>query len=295
MNQELFNIKIQSDFEIDGVMETLSRELGGNEALKLCEKHNILLRRGEMNPDQLPGYYRVFFSPFYHEEIWKNDGKDSLIEIHNDVTIVSTGNETTYYFRDGADVYGYLRTKLCEIIRNYELRRSIFAIHAAAIEKNNEVILITGNKGSGKSSAVFYAKRHGWNVLTDELTFCSEEGFRFLKRWPTLSDASLELYFQEWKEFTCGKIKSVLSKEYKNLLNVTMDVRQPDQLRLKEIVVLVHSENTWADKDFGEGILRDNFIKGEAGRDFIPEMFERISRNVSVKCIREFEAYVKER
>jgi hypothetical protein len=51
-----------------------------------------------------------------------------------------------------------------------------FLLHAAAIEREGEVLLVLGPSGSGKSSLVVGALRRGWKALADDLVVLRDAG-----------------------------------------------------------------------------------------------------------------------
>ncbi len=55
-----------------------------------------------------------------------------------------------------------------------------FAVHASCVQFNGAGIILSGNSGRGKSTAVFALLQHGFKVLSDEriLLYSADEGYR---------------------------------------------------------------------------------------------------------------------
>lgn len=70
-------------------------------------------------------------------------------------------------------------------------RRSLFAIHAAAVARRDEALLVLGPSGSGKSTTALALLLDGWSFLGDDLVFLSREDGRLrVLSFPDDIDAS---------------------------------------------------------------------------------------------------------
>jgi hypothetical protein len=78
--------------------------------------------------------------------------------------------------------FGDSRYQLAYILMNEVIYHSIadnnqqHAIHAGAVWKENQCIVLPGSSGKGKSTLTAWLVKHGYHYLTDELVFLSDNG-----------------------------------------------------------------------------------------------------------------------
>ncbi|MFQ5485207.1 MAG: hypothetical protein ACE5DO_07720 [Desulfobacterales bacterium] len=99
-----------------------------------------------------------------------------------DVLVVGRPPKVSLWQGDKQLYFGNSKHTLAYILINEMIHRFIvdhkadLAIHAAAFSCNNTGILIPGKSGSGKSTLAAWLTAKGFNYLTDELIFLSNNG-----------------------------------------------------------------------------------------------------------------------
>jgi len=98
--------------------------------------------------------------------------------------IISVGNQPMLSLWDGDKrlYFGDSRYQLAYILMNEAIYHSIakndqqHAIHAGAVWKDGQCILLPGSSGRGKSTLTAWLVKNGYQYLTDELVFLSDDG-----------------------------------------------------------------------------------------------------------------------
>jgi len=102
--------------------------------------------------------------------------------VRYDVLVVGKPPKVSLWQGDKQLYFGDSKHTLAYILINEMIYRFIvdhkadLAIHAAALSSNNAGILIPGKSGSGKSTLAAWLTSKGFNYLTDELIFLSNNG-----------------------------------------------------------------------------------------------------------------------
>lgn len=79
-----------------------------------------------------------------------------------------TRNKTVHLQCDDLAMFVYLLEKDITVDIQY-LCKELFFMHGAALEKNNEILLLTGRSGAGKSTTTWGLLNNSFNYLSDEL------------------------------------------------------------------------------------------------------------------------------
>lgn len=258
----IYNISIFSAFDLTEHMLLLDEELGGNKALRECPSYNIsLLPYQDYNQELLKECIRIAYYPLGKKEIWQDSSRSRTIEKTSDDILVRYGNSFTIFINNTDNIYSYLRSKLCEIIREYMLKHFPFGLHAALIGRNKELSLIIGAKGSGKTSSVLYAFNKGWDVYTDEFVLIDIDHIEVLERFPAISSEDKNNYFADSDFQLHSKIIGYLTGETKNIININM--RKCENYSLSDIsciYVLTNHNNKKMLQDYSRHIFYNNFI-----------------------------------
>lgn len=233
------------------------------------------------NKDIPEGSKFIEKNPDTNIEIWKKDEKTIIKSKFALVTREEKG-KTSVIFREeikSPDIYGTIRSELTNLLRN-NLREGIVAsVHAACVKINNRIVLIIGDKGTGKSSSSIYLHSMGGEIYTDELVFFKNDGLLFcLPRLLGVDSTTLLKYFPEYKSKVKYEIKSMNNVENKLLLDImknSSDVSQIDNVIIliqgkadnvsnKEKIALISKQ--WSTYDSGEtseGILKNIISKAK--------------------------------
>ena len=98
--------------------------------------------------------------------------------------LISVGKQPMLSLWDGDKrlYFGDSKYQLVYILMNEAIYHSIakndqqHAIHAGAVWKDGQCIVLPGSSGRGKSTLTAWLVKHGYQYLTDELVFLSDEG-----------------------------------------------------------------------------------------------------------------------
>jgi len=121
--------------------------------------HEIVLKNyGAFNDNDCLNGTESTFSDLHYE---LKQGKDKLT-----YTIVRNKNKIIHCEDLGMFVYCLEKDMTIELEK---LCSSLFFLHGAALEKNGEVLLLTGRSGAGKSTTTWGLLNNGFNYLSDEL------------------------------------------------------------------------------------------------------------------------------
>lgn len=98
--------------------------------------------------------------------------------------LISAGKQPMLSLWDGDKrlYFGESRYQLSYILMNEVIYHSIdknnqqHAIHAGAVWKDGQCIVLPGSSGRGKSTLTTWLVKHGYQYLTDELVFLSDSG-----------------------------------------------------------------------------------------------------------------------
>lgn len=248
----LHNVNICSELDMSYYIDLLDKEVGGNEALKMCPAYCIrILLYQEYSDGLLKGCIRIASHPQSKKEIWRDEKTLRTIEKGPNEVIIRTGHTCMIYLGDMRNIYSYLRSKVCEVIRDYILGVFPFGLHAALIGKKDELSLIIGDKGTGKTSAIFYARQRGWDVYTDELVLIKSECIKVLERFPAIAPEVEREFFGNENFTSHCKIKGYLTGEDKNIIKINMRKCSNFTLNsIKNIFVLTSCSNNRMVEDY---------------------------------------------
>jgi hypothetical protein len=265
MNEyEFGKIIIKSLQNITEEMVLLHKELGSNQELTRCKEHVIYIENLERCLERyIVGMQRVYHNPVTGHEIWRD--KEKTVDITSNIISVTRSFSSEIYYRDREELYGCLRGKLCELIRKEALATSLYAIHAALLRKGDDIILIVGNKGSGKTSSALRAYFRHWDILTDELIFVDrDKQISALKRYPALSGKVLERYFSNYPIERVRTIRSAITGEQKELLKLPILYEKTgiNVNCISSIYILPNNRNCFIEERFKRKIFLNNFIPG---------------------------------
>lgn len=260
----LHNVNICSELYLSDYLLLLDKELGGNDALKMCSPYCIWIKPYQEYSDSLlEGCIRISSHPLGKKEIWRDQVSSKIIEKSSNESIIRTDNTCIIYLRDFRNVYSYLRSKVCEVIRDYELEFFPFGLHAALIGKRDNLSLIIGDKGAGKTSSLLYAQKRGWDVYTDEFVFIDSRCIKVLERFPAISPKVEREFFSNENFTSHCEIKGYLTGEYKNIIDINLQKCSNFSLsNIKNIFVLTNCNNKRMIEDYRKNIFLRNFING---------------------------------
>jgi hypothetical protein len=127
--------------------------------------------------------WTVFREPGHRVVVWDQRARLSLDE---------HGREATLQVCDPASLTPEQRTSVVffavsELLRHHGL----FAIHAAALERDGVSALIVGRPGAGKTTAMLSLLRHGWRLLSDDHPLLRDAGAAGLEVLPFAVPARL--------------------------------------------------------------------------------------------------------
>lgn len=272
-NYTLHNVKICSELDLSDYIPLLDKEVGGNEALKICPTYCIwIISFQEFSDGLLEGCKRIAMHPLSKKEIWRDHKISKTIEKGCNEAVIKTDDTCIIYLSDIRNVYSYLRSKVCEVIRDYMLGFYPFGLHAALIGKKEELSLIVGDKGAGKTSAILYARQRGWNIYTDELVLIDSECIKVLERFPAIApEVEREFFGNENFTLHC-KIKSYLTGEDKNIIELNLQKCSNFTLSsIKNVFVLTNCNNKKMIEGYKKSIFLRNFINGT---NFLNQQYE---------------------
>lgn len=123
----------------------------------------------------------------------KKRAEDCYVEIEKETGFLS--NSYCYLWIEGGMRISYERKKAAteELLNAYLLgwgmsilfyQRGEPAIHCSCIEKEGRAILISGNSGSGKSTATEALLKKGWSLMADDITVVTLQGTKELYAAP---------------------------------------------------------------------------------------------------------------
>lgn len=260
----LHNVNICSELDLSDYIPLLDKEVGSNEALKMCQTYCIWIRLYKEYCDKLlEGCIRIGSHPLSKKEIWQDQKISRTIEKGPAETIIRMDNTCIIYLSDIRNVYSYLRSKVCEVIRDYLLEFFPFGLHAALIGKGKELSLVVGDKGAGKTSAILYARQRGWDIYTDELVLLDSEYIKVLKRFPAISPEVERKFFGNENFTSHCKIKGYLTGEDKTVIEINLRECSDFALNsIKNVFILTNCNNEKMLENYRKSIFLRNFING---------------------------------
>lgn len=98
-------------------------------------------------------------NPDFHYELKLGKEESTYTIIRNKTTVLDCEDIGMFVYRLEKDITVEIQY-LCS---------SLFFMHGAALEKNGEVLLLTGRSGAGKSTTTWGLLNNGFNYLSDEL------------------------------------------------------------------------------------------------------------------------------
>lgn len=291
-----YNINIYSSFDIKDQVILLSKELGGNQVLKYCPKYSItILPYQEYSRDTLKNCIRVGYHPLNRREIWKDQYSTRTIEINSDEILIKEEFSYTLFIRDIQNIYSYLRSKICEIIRECKLKLYPFGFHAALIGRDKSLYLIIGAKGSGKTSSVLYAYINGWDVYTDEFVLIDKKSIEVLERFPAINPDVEAAFFADCNLKLHYIIKGYLTGEYKKVIDINLKKCKDLSIEnIKKIYILTDYKNNIMRHDFINNIFYKNIILGANISNEQYEIIQNLRYNSKMMNIKEFANEIQE-
>lgn len=183
-------------------------------------------------------------NPILKLEIWIDKLGNQIIK-SDDSLITRKESETQIEYLPHIQhdiLYGIVRTELTHLIRKELSKEAYFAIHAGLIKYKNEVIMIVGDKGTGKTSSCLLFLKQGAEIFTDELVFFTKDGIKVLSRMVSIDEINLVTYFPQFKKYIFNKSKSMLNLESKYVLNTKL--KEVKEHNIDKIIILADKEST---------------------------------------------------
>lgn len=259
-----YNLNINSAYDLKDQIMLLDKELGRNQVLKKCPEYNItVLPYRDYSPKLLKNCIRAGYHPLNQNEIWLDPNTLKSIEKNSDEILIKDGNSYIIYVKDIHNIYSILRSKICEIIRECKLKTFPFGLHAALIGRDEELYLIIGTKGSGKTSAVLYALLKGWDVYTDEFVLIDRECIEVLERFPAITPQVEEKYFADCNFRAHSLIKGCLTGEYKKIIGINLKkCKGLSPENIKKVYVLTDWKNNVMLQEYRKSVFYSNVLIG---------------------------------
>lgn len=198
------------------------------------------------NEDIPEGSKFIEKNPNTEIEIWNKDGN---MIIKSDYALVTRQEKrkTSIIFREDAespDIYGTIRSELTNLLRNNLSEDVVASVHAACVKINNRIVLIIGDKGTGKSSSSIYLHSMGGEIYTDELVIFKNDGSLLcLPRLLGVDRMTLLKYFPDYKNKVKYEIKSMHNVENKLLLDIMKNSSEVSQIDDVFILIQGKTEN----------------------------------------------------
>lgn len=242
------------------------------------------------------GMIRTSFHHLNQSQQWRDD--KAKLTITASYICYETKEEAYYYCNQLSYIYGLLRSKISDIIRQSLLADSICGLHAGCISKRKDFYIIVGNKGNGKTSCIVNAYLQHWDIYSDETVFIKEnQELDFLYRLPSLSSSVLHHYFMD-SDLKLGEpFVSQLTNDIKILINLKLrDAADlPNRIHLhdvKKIFLLVNpdSASDYCSDQIKQRIISNNWIDGEKNRDFetIVDLLKEKSEITNIEKLKSF-------
>lgn len=291
-----YNLNILSTYDLAEVIALLDEELGSNKALKECPNYMInILPYGDYRSESIKDCIRVGYHPLNNVEIWQDPINARIIEKSSDEIFIRKGNSYTIFIRDTQDIYSYLRSKICEIIRDCMLRIYPFSLHAALIGYDRQLSLIIGAKSSGKTSSVLYALANGWDVYTDEFVLIDRGSIDVLVRFPAISREVEKRFFPDMKLRLHKIIKGYLTGEAKKIINIDIkECRDFTLSNINRVYILTDYRNQNMPDEYKKHILYSNFITGENISNDQYEIVQELILRSQMISIKDFTRILQE-
>lgn len=261
----LHRVNVYAESDLSKCMMLLRKEMGGNEFLRVCPDYSITIRTYEEWDDHfLKGCVRIGFHPQNQKEIWQSELGTKTIELGMEECVLRMGDACVLYLRNLDNVYSYLRSRVCEVIRDHALQLFPFGLHGALIGKGSVLSVVIGDKGSGKTSSMLYAYEQGWDIYTDELVLLDQTCVNVLERFPALAPDVENRFFAKGCFPLHCKIKGYLTNEDKNILAVPIKKCLGFTFSdIQNIFVLSSPENETLISEYKKHIFLRNFILGQ--------------------------------
>ncbi|EAF8993802.1 hypothetical protein A2U47_14820 [Listeria monocytogenes] len=159
-------------------------------------------------------------NPMLNLEIWQDKQGNQIVK--GDKFLITRADKEVE-IKHLADIendilYGIIRTEISRLIRKKLSQEALFAFHAGLVSYKNEVIMIIGDKGMGKTSSCLYFLEKGADIFTDELVFFSSQGIQVLSRMISIDENNLTNYFHQFQKSIFSKSKSMLNLELKYII-----------------------------------------------------------------------------
>lgn len=147
----VYGLNIKSDIEIKEFIE-----------INGCSDVDISIEYGEPSEDLISKF---------KDECTFLIAKDNIVfDIKGIGTYgVYNGNLINYKSYEGADPYYVKIFITCSCIGFIMIQRNKLAIHGGAVSINDNAIIITGDKGAGKSSLTTGLRKYGYELISDDI------------------------------------------------------------------------------------------------------------------------------
>lgn len=160
--------------------------------------------------------------------LMKKSGGIVLIDSNNIYVLVDD-----LYKNSHVELSRYVR----EIITRVVEEDDFYIMHAAAVEKNGEVIVIAGDKGAGKTTMLLSLMENGYNIISNDRIFLGiREENLFCYAWPGAVAISVDAIYK-------GMIDVQVIKNLNNMI-------YPQQ-RIRDLKKFIENPNCYA-QEFSE-------------------------------------------
>lgn len=184
--------------------------------------------------------------------------------------------------------YSYHRSKFMQFLRECVIDYDFF-IHAALVKYNDQLFLIIGDKGCGKTSSSLYLYENGGEVFTDEFVYFKNNKIYSVGRKLALDEQSIENYFPNFKKKVSKKIKSKLNVLPKYMLNIDLSDNHEGFNHLDKIIILIPQNNSeiyLTKKEKYKLIEKQFFVNEEIGNVDVSKI---IDTKIEIMMISEVE------
>lgn len=263
MNRYRFgNIEVISDIDISYELKILNQELSLNLSSDLPYHSVEIMKYTDKVKEEYKGMRRRVRNPITGFEVW--EGENKILNASKDMVLVISENCYKIFYKNRKNLYGYIRAKVCEIIRNNYIKGSLFAIHGALIAKDKRYVLVVGSKGSGKTSSMLHALKKQWGIFTDELVLVDKNyKVSVLRRFPALDKEVIKEYFPEMMDKEVVTINNYMNNEEKVLLDLVSDKYLNINFNMiNKVYILAMVDNKTVKDDYKKDILLKNWISG---------------------------------
>lgn len=136
--------------------------------------------------------HNIELSPSVNYCLFNEDGK----------YVIARNGKLAYSFDNIVNVVPWFDWMVMTDLVDYN--RHLTAVHAGALVKEGQTLIIVGKSGSGKSTLTMMMCLNGWKFVTDEVTIFSDNGINGIPRAFCLADNLAERLFGKENKFIKG-------------------------------------------------------------------------------------------